>query len=99
MKMILANSSEKEDFYILNMGFEDVSENAHWGKGFRNMYIIHYVLEGEGYFNSVKIKAGEGFFISSGSVHEYHSSKDFPWKYFWIAFGGEAAYDIVKKYV
>ena len=99
MKFMLAERGLDEDFYVLNFGYEYESENARWNKGLRNKFIIHYVLSGEGYYNSVRVKSGEGFFISPGAKCEYHTSKDSPWKYFWIAFGGSDAENIAKKYV
>ncbi len=99
MKFMLAERDDGENFCVLNFGYEDESENARWDKGLRNMYIIHYVLSGEGFFNSVRVKSGEGFLVSFGDRCEYHSSPDAPWKYFWIAFGGCDAKNIAKKYV
>jgi len=98
MNFVLAEHDKSEDFYVLNFGYEDVSENAHWNKGLRNIYFIHYVVSGEGFFNSSPVKTGEGFFIKRGERSEYHSSKNNPWRYFWIGFGGDAAENIAKKY-
>ena len=99
MKIILTENDCDESFRILNLGYEDDSENARWDKGFRNMYIIHFVLSGEGFYNSRSVKSGEGFFVSPGSRCEYHTSRHNPWKYFWIAFCGNDAENIAKKYV
>jgi AraC-like DNA-binding protein len=99
MKLMLAERGTDEDFYVLNFGYEYESENARWNKGLRNMYVMHYVLSGEGYYNSARVKSGEGFFIRPGEKCEYHTSKDSPWKYFWIAFGGKEGGNIAKKYV
>ena len=99
VKIILAENNNAEAFEILNFGYEDVSENARWDKGFRDIYIIHYVLSGEGYYNSERVKSGQGFFVSPGNRCEYHTSRDVPWKYFWIAFIGKEGKNIAKKYV
>lgn len=99
MKNIFAEYDEKESLYVVSYGTEEISENAHWGKGRRNVYIIHYVLSGEGYYNGIKVKEGQGFFIKKGKLHEYASSSDKPWKYFWIIINGEKAFEICKKYI
>ena len=99
MEIVLANHDTSESFYVLSMGYEDISENAHWGRGLRNKCILHYVISGEGFFDSVKVKCGEGFLITPGCFHEYHSSEEKPWRYFWIVFDGEGALNITKKYV
>ncbi len=99
MKTIFTEYDEKESLYVVSYGTEEISENAHWGKGRRNVYIIHYVLSGEGYYNGVKVKEGQGFFIKKGNLHEYASSSDKPWKYFWIIANGEKVFETCKKYL
>ena len=90
---------QNKTFYIAAFGYEDVSENAHWGRGRRDFYILHYVLAGEGFFNGHKVSNGSGFLIHPGQLHEYHSSDNAPWKYLWLIFGGTDAADICKKYI
>ena len=99
MKIVLTKFNRNERFYVVNFGYEEISQNAHWEKGARSFYIIHYVLSGMGYFNGDTVNAGEGFLISPGEKITYHSSKDNPWTYFWIIFGGNDADDIVKTYL
>lgn len=88
-----------KELSVLAFGQEDDFRKAHWGKGQRDAYFIHYVLKGEGYFNGNKVKAGQGFFIQPGSVHEYYSSENNPWNYFWIILKGEKADEICKKHI
>ncbi len=99
MKAIVASHEHKDGICILLYGYEDVAKNAHWGRGCRDVYILHYVLSGEGFFNHQKVKAGQGFLITPGLLHEYHSSEDKPWKYFWVTFEGNMADEICKKYI
>jgi transcriptional regulator, araC family len=99
MKIITTTFDKNEDIYIYSYGYESISENAHWGKGCRDVYILHYVLSGEGYFNGRKVTAGEVFFITPKKLHQYHSSKDKPWKYFWVTFNGDMAKDLCKRYI
>lgn len=99
MKIAPTLSIENEQLYITSYGFEDISKNAHWGKGSRDTFIIHYVLGGEGVFNGNPVKKGEGFVITPKTSHEYHSSQNNPWKYFWLTFNGTSAHDICKKYI
>lgn len=99
MKNIFAEYNEADSLYITSYGMEDVSKNAHWGKGSRNAYILHYVYSGEGYYNGVKVKEGQGFLIKPGDVHEYMSSAKKPWKYFWVILNGDDAWKIFRKYI
>ena len=84
MKITFVNASVDNTPDIKLFGLETHSQSAHWGKGFRDAYIIHFILSGEGFFNSKKITAGEGFLITPGQIHEYHSSQNNPWSYFWV---------------
>lgn len=76
--------------YVRALGIECDSSSAHWGPGVRSGYILHYVINGSGYFNGQKVSAGEGFFINNGELHEYYSDVKNPWQYFWIIFNGDA---------
>lgn len=99
MKTLSTLFEQNENFYISSFGYENISKNAHWGKGRRDIYILHYILEGEGYFNKHIVKSGEGFLILPKELHEYHSSSNNPWKYFWVTFGGNTIPSICKKYI
>ena len=99
MKIISVLSDNNEELYIHNFGFQSISADAHWGRGERDVYILHYVLTGAGYFNGSKVNAAEGFYIRPHELHEYHSSKSNPWTYFWVVFTGTKAGEITEKYV
>lgn len=99
MKVILTSFNQRDSIFIHMYGYEDIAKNAHWGKGYRDVYILHYVLSGEGFFNNQKVTAAQGFLITPKLLHEYHSSKDKPWKYFWVTFGGTMAEEICEKYI
>ena len=53
----------------------------------------------EGYFDGKKISEGEGFFLSKNTMHEYHSSKNNPWSYFWVILNGENADNFINKLI
>lgn len=99
MRTVSAVYDKNDSIYISAYGHEENSADAHWGKGSRDVTILHYVLSGEGYFNGVRVSAGEGFFISANMVHEYYSSTDKPWTYFWVISGGKRADEICRKFV
>ena len=82
----------KEDpYYVRSMGFEDNALLAHWGPGYRDYCILHFVISGCGYFNGKKVTANQGFFIGPNELHEYHSDCENPWTYCWIIFSEELA--------
>ena len=91
MKTINPIYDEKDDFSVIQFGTEEISKDAHWGRGKREITLIHYVLKGSGYYNGKKITEGQGFFTPCGFAHEYRSSKTDPWVYFWVTMGGKDA--------
>ena len=99
MKITLAMSDPAAPIGVKMFGYEEISENAHWGRCRRSSYLIHYVLSGEGYFDSHPVKSGEGFLITTDTLHEYHSSEHNPWQYFWVSFSGPEAASVCEKYI
>jgi len=84
---------------IAEFGYEDIREKAKWDRGRRNYYIIHYVLEGEGYYNGRHVQKDEGFLIRPMKEAKYYPVSGNPWKYCWIVFYGSAADEICQKYI
>lgn len=93
------NLCEDDNFFVRSLGYEDDSKLAHWGGGVRNYCILHYVISGEGYFNGNKVCENQGFFIENKMYHEYHSSKENPWNYFWVIFSENLAKKYVRKLI
>lgn len=85
----------EDNLYVRCMGLETDSSLACYGPGYRNYYILHYVLNGAGYFNGTKVADNQGFFITSQQLQEYHSDPENPWNYFWIVFSQTFA----EKYI
>lgn len=90
---------ELEHLKIAEFGYEDVGEHAKWERGRRNLYIIHYVLSGEGFYNCKRVCGGEGFLIRPMKEAKYFPNPKNPWKYFWISFHGTAADEICQKHI
>ena len=99
MKKIAVFYNENENVYITSFGIETESDKARWGRGVRNETIIHFVLQGEGCFNGKKVCEGQGFYLPKNMMHEYYSSKNNPWAYFWIILNGDGADDFLKKFI
>ena len=99
MKTSLTISGVIEELKVLEFGTETDARLAHWGRGSRDLYILHYVLKGAGYFNGKRVKAGQGFYIQKRATHEYHSSKSDPWQYFWMVLDGSKVESICKKHI
>lgn len=78
---------------------EEVSEEARWGPGARNQYIIHYVLKGRGYFNGVLVEREQGFLIRANELVQYYGDTNDPWQYFWVIFTGTASEEVCREHL
>lgn len=82
---------------ILSIGFSSDTKIT-WAKCARKEFIIHYVTDGYGYYNGVKIGKGEGFIIPPDHYADYHPDSQKPWSFFWIILTKEAYQSIKKIY-
>lgn len=80
---IVSNKSS-ELLKIENIGFSSDPENNKFGPGKRNMYLIHYVISGKGYFNGNQVNAGQGFLIKPGTFEHYYPDENEPWTFLWV---------------
>ena len=87
---------------ISNIGCSADPKNNCFGPGKRDIWIIHYVTKGKGYFNGHPVTAGQGFLIYRGQTEYYYPDETNPWEFLWITLSGDARtifeqYDIDKK--
>ena len=61
----------------------------------RECAVIHYVLRGSGWFDGIKISAGQGFYFSPNEDHDYYGLNDGDWEYVFIEFAAQFADRIV----
>lgn len=83
---------------IDNIGFSSDTEICRFGPGKRELYLIHYVLKGEGYFNGNLLKEGQGFLITPQMFECYYPSKQNPWKLLWITSRDSDILEIFNAY-
>lgn len=59
----------------------------------RDLYIIHYITSGSGYFKigdiTYSVSAGDSFIIRPFAEVEYYADENDPWEYVWVDFIGE----------
>lgn len=69
---------------IENIGFSGDPKNNRFGPGKRNLYLIHYVFSGKGYFNGNCVNSGQGFLIRPNTYEYYYPDAKDPWKFLWF---------------
>ena len=85
-------------FSINSIGYSADTDITRFGPGCRDLYIIHYVVSGIGYFNGNKVSKGQGFLITPGMAEHYYPDQKNPWAYLWVIFGGSDVEKIFKEY-
>ena len=83
---------------INTLGFSGDIEVTKFGPAKRNLYIIHYVTKGKGYFNGKPVVEGRGFLIHPEQDEEYCSDPNDPWEFLWIISSDNAMKDIFDRY-
>ncbi len=92
-------SDNTNDFLgIQQIGYSENPNITKFGPGYRNQYIIHYVVEGKGYYNGNPVCAKQGFLIYPEQKEVYYPSKENPWKFLWIIATGESMSKIFSRY-
>ncbi len=83
---------------INTIGFSRDTEVTKFGPGQRNLYIIHYVIKGKGYYNGNPVNEGQGFLIYPGQDEEYYADPCDPWEFLWVISSDNAMEEIFKRY-
>ena len=85
-------------FSVNCIGYSEDTAVTRFGPGLRDLYIIHYVLSGSGYFNGQKVSDRQGFLITPGMSEYYYPDKDDPWSYLWVIFTDSDAEKLFESY-
>ena len=79
MRFTIPFGNNEQDVYITCFGHEDISADAHWGKGSRNVCILHYILSGKGKLTLgekiIDVYADQVIFIPAGCFHALDNSE------------------------
>lgn len=81
--------------FVQDVGFQSCAPNHGWGPNFRDYYLLHYIISGEGFyiFNNKKyhLHAGEAFLMYPRKTACYYADMNNPWEYYWVGFNGNDA--------
>lgn len=93
------NYDKNDSLGVLSIGYEDRADRAHWGPGRRNYGILHYIIQGKGYYNGHLVEQNQGFYIPADSFQEYHADSAEPWTYVWITMTPQLAEKYVPNHI
>ena len=83
---------------VSNVGWSADPQNNRFGPGKRNIWLIHYVTRGRGYFNGNPVSAGQGFLIYRGQTECYYPDNENPWEFLWITLDDDNAKLFFEQY-
>ena len=85
---------------FLNIKSAGYAENPSvtYFNGQRQVFIVHYVLSGTGYFNGAKISAKQGFLTTPNMKEDYYPDKNDPWKFVWFVFDSSASPELFQEF-
>lgn len=61
-----------------------------------DFYMIHFIESGNGFYNGMRLGAGQGFICMQNEVCNYIPDKKDPWTYTWVNLRGEGADRLIK---
>jgi len=90
-----------KELYVTQFGEEDCAPGHYWGPAVRDHYLLHYVLDGKGVFETggrrYELTKGQGFLIVPGTIAFYQADRLNPWSYCWIGFNGSLAGSLLHQ--
>ena len=98
MKKIFYNPlyEPDSDLAFLGCGHEKCNPDFSDGPSIRNSYILHYIVSGNGYYETDgqkhSLKQGDVFAIYPDDLVTYYADKNNPWEFCWIIFKGKLAH-------
>lgn len=89
------------DIYLSTCGVQSCIPNHFFGPGRRDEFIIHFICEGKGIYQTggltYELGKGDFFVILPNTEVYYKADNDEPWDYIWVGFQGIKAETYLKN--
>lgn len=83
------------DIVINNVGFSRNSAGYTYGYDWREYYILHYIISGQGIYKvndcTYHLHAKDGFLVPARTTVIYQADEAEPWSVYWVGFRGRKA--------
>ena len=83
--------------YVVSLGHEMGSPCHVMGPRAINRFIIHYVMNGHGYYNDKEVHAGQIFITHPYAEHTIRHSSDAPLEFYYIGISGTGTEELMKR--
>lgn len=89
------SAREQLSLVVYNTGFQKCSPGYGWGAGVRDHYLLHYIVSGQGVYQTDNrtfvLHAGDAFLAIPEHPISYQADAQNPWEYYWVGFSGPSA--------
>lgn len=100
MEMYQPKKQLFNDIIIIDCGYEICSPSHSFGPHKRDYYLIHFIIDGQGEFNTNNkafvLSKNQGFLICPDQITTYTADRVNPWHYYWVGFKGAYAESILN---
>lgn len=87
-----------EDLFINRLNFEKCQSNKRIIDVVMAYTSLHYIVDGYGYFNGVKLGKGQYFCALEHEKVCYYPDSEQPWSYYYVDFGGTGIREEFKRW-
>lgn len=88
------------DLMVYQYGHHECPPSHYYGPSVREYYLFHFIVKGKGEYQvgdkKYELKKGEGFLIKPGETTYYQADATDPWEYYFVAFHGTLAKNMVR---
>ncbi|WP_353948986.1 AraC family transcriptional regulator [Sporolactobacillus sp. Y61] len=100
MKKVMELKTHSRELSLVSCGYEECTKTQSFGPLSRNYYMLHFVLNGSGYYwidgKSYMLQKNWCFFTPHELTTFYRANSQTPWTYVWICFDGNSVSSILK---
>ena len=88
------------DLAVYQYGHHICPKSHFYGPCKREYYLFHFIVKGKGIYRcgdqEFSLQKGKGFLIKPGEDSFYQADQNDPWEYYFVAFHGTAASNIIN---
>lgn len=101
LHMFLPKVKTIYDLTIYQIGYEKCAPDHFFGPVIRDFYVMHFLISGKGIYRvrnrEYELGRGDCFLVVPNEKTFYRAQPDDPYEYFWVAFHGTGAKEILTN--
>ena len=94
---IIKNYDETPHLAVYHIGVCRNSADDRYFNHVTKRFKLVYVLEGNGWFNGIPVRSGQGFLMRKDHVNSMSADIRSPWKFIYVSFSGSLAEEVLRR--